>query len=605
VPECRRGFGLALLAALAWLVPAASVAQVPDTAQRADTLRRDTTDLFTIMQKGDEEAKVRLPVPHTIGTERLLPPLARIVLPRDSIDFRNAETLGDLLAEVGGVYLWRGGWVGRPELPNYLGRGATGVEYIVDGVPFIPVGPDSLAVDPSLLPLGGIERIEIDRLPGLLRVHLFLRNHDRLAPRTRLNIGRGNFDQARYDGQFEKRFRFGLGVSLGAGYNVTNGWDAPVGDFNQSNGLLQVNYLPSPRFGAQIRWLLTGVNREANLSGTDTIGLPVKGDRNEVQARVFHRTGGDSLGWRTDLIVSRTAWNGGEGPDTVDQSFWRTGVTVSNRTPTASLSGSLWYGSRWTTMDGRLSASWAPTGILSVAVEEVHQRHEGDRSSTWLGLQAGVRLPLGATASGMWRTGSVVARPAMAGDGSQDLSDREARVAWQRSWFGLEGSYTRLADFQPVAYRQFSPVIDSIAPSGPTEWITASVRVAPRQWFTLSGWYSTPLGPLPEGLPPHHSMITAAIRSKFLRTFPSGIFDLKLAISMENWSTGTLGRDPSGAPVTLAGATFVRGLIQMQFLGFIIYYDRYNILNSPSGYVPGFPLPVYGTTYGVRWTFLN
>ena len=47
---------------------------------------------------------------------------------RDSLDWSGAETVGDLLLRVPGLFLVRGGWIGRPELPSYLGRSAASVE---------------------------------------------------------------------------------------------------------------------------------------------------------------------------------------------------------------------------------------------------------------------------------------------------------------------------------------------------------------------------------------------------------------------------------------------------------------------------------------------
>jgi hypothetical protein len=99
--------------------------------------------------------------------------------------------------------------------------------------------------------------------------------------------------------------------------------------------------------------------------------------------------------------------------------------------------------------------------------------------------------------------------------------------------------------------------------------------------------------------------VQAAVRSKFLRTFPSGIFDLKLAMTMESWGTGVLGRDTAGTAVRLKGATIFRGLIQMQLSGLILYWDRSNLLNSDLPYVPGLPMPRNVSVYGVRWVFLN
>jgi len=110
------------------------------------------------------------------------------VFDRDSIEWGHASTVGDLLLQVPGVYLWRGGFVGRPEPVNYQGRGATSAEYYLDGLPYVATGVDSVAVDPALFSLSFLDRIEVERWPGLLRVHLVTRRHDRRAPRSRIGI---------------------------------------------------------------------------------------------------------------------------------------------------------------------------------------------------------------------------------------------------------------------------------------------------------------------------------------------------------------------------------------------------------------------------------
>src|SRR6185503_13991740 len=112
----------------------------------------------------------------------------------------------------------------------------------------------------------------------------------------------------------------------------------------------------------------------------------------------------------------------------------------------------------------------------------------------------------------------------------------------------------------------------------------------------LESWYSDPIGEVaPEGLPPTHSVNAATIRSKFLRQFPSGIFDLKLRLSLETWGTGVIGRDSLGAPIGLQGATFLRSLVQVQLDRFYIYLDRTNLGSTNLTYVPGFRIPSYGS----------
>jgi hypothetical protein len=594
------GLTLGRVVFVATLVMAKPLAgQIPDTTV-ADSVAQDTTDATALLIKSDEDSKVHLRAFPRVGLERLLPGWSRIVLPRDSIEFINAETLGDVLAQASGVYLWRGGWLGRAELPNYQGRGSTSVEYVLDGVPVLPLGQDSLAMDPSLFPLSMIDRVELETVPGLLRVHIYLRNHDLLSPRTRVAVARGDFDQARYEALFEKRFRSGFGVAGAVEFRST---PTTARRFDNNNVWLQMDWVPKATFGAQLRYLGTTTDREADVgTGTppDTLALAVKGGRSDVFGRVFWRNREDGLGRRLDLVVNRTAWSS----DSLTESRWQGGVIASSRARTSSLSATAMYGSKFTTFDGRLLAGWSSTEWLSTSLEGAFQAHEGGRTSTWLLARAGLRLPLGADLTGSWRLGKVVSVPFVSSDSAQDLSDREAYLSWQRSWIGGRVGYSRLAAFRPAAYRQFAQ-IDSIGASGPTEWLNVEGRISPRQWLTISGWYNHPLGPTPQGTPPNHSLINAAIRSKFLRTFPSGIFDLKLGISVENWGTGVIGLDAQGGPIVLPGATFVRGLIQMQFSGFIIYYDRFNLTNSTLSYVPGFPIPQNATTFGVRWSFLN
>jgi hypothetical protein len=74
---------------------------------------------------------------------------------------------------------------------------------------------------------------------------------------------------------------------------------------------------------------------------------------------------------------------------------------------------------------------------------------------------------------------------------------------------------------------------------------------------------------------------------------------------MESWGTGTIGRDLSGAPITLKGATFFRSLIQFQIDRFSVYWDRVNLTDAGRTYVPGFEIPGLGSNFGVRWEFLN
>lgn len=614
---CPAAVGLALLCP-AWLraqvpppAPVDSVGRpVVDTTGRPPV---DTTDQTGMLLRAEEDTRVRVPVAPRIGIANLLPVNSRIILTRDSIDFMNAETVGDVLSEVPGVFLWRGGWLGRAEAPNYLGRGATSVEWVIDGVPYTQLGFDSLTVDPSLLPIGWVDRIEIEQLPGLLRVHLMFREQDVLAPWTRLSVARGTFEQARYEGILQKRAARGMGYTLGVSYNISNGFNQDVGTFQNANVWLETSYVPSDRFGARLRYRLTSPDRDPGfregVTPRDTLSRPLRSDQSDLEARVFLAQRSDGLGRQVDFLVTRSSW----AYDTlripyseprISQQLIRAGVVMTHRWADRSLGGQVFYGSRWTKFDARANAGFSLTERVSASLEGAWQLHQDRRSSYWGLARAGVALPLGGALSGAWRVGQVVAMPSVPGDQAQSLSDRELTASLEQSWIGARASYTRTAAFSPVPYYQFVQV-DTIGAHGPTEWVTAHLRLAPKQWLVFQGWYATPLTTGPEGIPPDHSILTAAIRSKFLRTFPSGIFDLKLEFAAENWGTGTLGRDGQGDPVVLAGATVLRGLIQMRLGPFILYYDRYNLANTKLGYHPGLRQPANPYTFGIRWSFLN
>jgi hypothetical protein len=200
------------------LSPFTLSAQTLDDTLYSDSLDQDTVDYTARFLEAQEQVGVRVPTMPVPGQAGPRPALTRIVFDRDSIEWGHASTVGDLLLQVPGVYLWRGGFVGRPEPVNYQGRGATSAEYYLDGLPYVATGVDSVAVDPALFSLSFLDRIEVERWPGLLRVHLVTRRHDRRAPRSRIGIARGDRDFARYEAELERRGESGVGFVVGGDY---------------------------------------------------------------------------------------------------------------------------------------------------------------------------------------------------------------------------------------------------------------------------------------------------------------------------------------------------------------------------------------------------
>jgi TonB-dependent receptor-like protein len=589
-----------------YLSPLTLLGQIPEEEEEfpEDTLAPDTVNTTERYLKEQALASVRVPVLPLLGVDGPRPSLTRIVFNRDSIEWGHAATVGDLLSQVPGVYLWRGGYIGRPEPVNYQGRGATSAEYYLDGVPYVPAGVDSIAVDPAQFSISFLDRIEVERWPGQIRVHLFTRRHDRQAPRSRIAVARGDNNYARYEASLERRFSTGPGFALGADYLSSPTASGISSNYSNTQLWAQGSYLPTPWFGLQYQLLRSGPNRRAyvidNAGVADTIGPGFKANRTDAQIRMSIRKRKDELGPSADLIYARTGWDGAG----LDQQINQIGAYLTYRERTFSVGGSAFHRTRWTPLDVRATVGWNWFAPLSASAELVHLRHYGGRASDYANLAAGLEVMRGLALTATARIGKVVAAPAIPTDIEQDVRDYQAAVGWNRARLGFQVAYARTSAFAPFAYPEF-PRIPQLSPAPETDWITAYVRVAPLQWLTLETWYSDARDTTPDGIPPTHSVSAATIRSKFLRQFPSGIFDLKLRLSMESWGRGVIGRDGLGTPRPLRGATYFRSLIQIQLDRFQIYWDRGNLTATNRTYVPGFEIPGYGSNFGVRWEFLN
>jgi hypothetical protein len=438
----------------------------------------------------------------------------------------------------------------------------------------------------------------------LLRVYLFTRQHDRLAPRSRIAIARGDGDFARYEGELERRFQNGLGFALAGDYLNSPTASGLSSTYSNTQAFLQGSYVPTRKVGVQYQLLRSAPDRRPFVVNdpvpNDTIGPGFDAKRTDAQLRLSWRKSDEGLGPRVDLLYGRAGWDGAG----IEQQVNQVGGALAFRAPTFAVGASAYHRTRWTALDVRGTIGWNPVPQFTASAEAVHQRHYGGRNSDFVSLSAGLQPLRGVALTGSARIGNVVAAPAITADTAQEISDYEAAIGFERARVGLRLALSRTAAFSPFGYAEF-PRIVSIGAVPETEWVTASARLAPLRWFTLEGWYSDPRDATPEGIPPTHSLAAATIRSKFLRQFPSGVFDLKLRFSVESWGTGVIGRDASGTPIRLGGATFYRSLIQIQLQSFSIYWDRGNLSASGLTYVPGFELPSYGTVFGVRWDFLN
>ncbi|MEO6067178.1 MAG: Plug domain-containing protein [Gemmatimonadales bacterium] len=582
---------------LAAQIPVPTADSVPSDSARADSLRRDAT---TRLLAADALTSQRVPVLPDLSGEGPRAADSRRVLDRRDIAWRTAQSVSDLLSEIPGVYVWRGGWFGRPAYANYHGRGATSIDWVIDGVPYLPMGPDSIGVDPSLFALALFERVEIERWPGGLRVLLFTPHHQGLAPRSRIGITTGQFNVARFQGDLEYRWKNGLGLTGAAEY-----FDSPTAtgvntDANIVNGLLRAEYVPRPDRGVQVQFLSQASDRNPFVTDGDTIGSGLTGSRGELQARVFLRNGTEARHLQADVLYSRSRWSSGS----VDQVVEGAGMVLGLRSPRWRLGGTTWIRSRWTPLSMRGEAGFVPVDRLSLNAEATHESHDGGRTSDWMGLRAAVQLPLGFEADAGMRRGHRVVAPALAAAAAQDLSEVELRGRWRTSVVTLEAGVSHTGAFQPYRFASYLQ-IDSLRALGRTKWIELGATITPLPWMRLEGWYSDPRGAAPDGLPPTHTTVRGELRSRFLRKFPSGIFELRLAGEMETWGHGIIGTDGAGTPIPLRGATFFRLAAGLKLGGFQFFWDRVNTQSTKLTYVPGFKIPNLGQTFGVRWEFSN
>lgn len=589
------------------------VSQVPVTPP-ADTVRNDTTHADSLHPKHDtltttqrllqvqQDQNVQRPTPPLAHVETLQPAGTRIVFNRDSIDWATAETVSELLNRVPGVYLEQGGWLGRPVLPNYQGRGAGSVEYYLDGRPLIGLGPDSLAPDPSAYPLEFLDHVEIERGPGLLRVYLYSREHDRAAPRTKIGVATGDRGLARYFGSFERNYTGGISLVLAADYLGVNSPAGGTGGANITNGWAQLGWMPTPHFSIQGQYFTQDLSRDSLLDAVtgDSLSPALSGTRTDENLRASWQQRTDGLGPRLDFYAAQTFWKG----DSLQERLGVIGGIATLRRANLSAELTTLTYSAWTQLDNRINLAWAPSHLLSGSVEFINQDHSGNRASDWGTARLGLQLPAGFRIGGVLRDGHRVQNPSIVTDSAQKVQDGEVTAAIDLKALTIEAGFTRDNAWQPTAYEEFT-AIPGLAPLPRTDWITGHIRLAPLGWLTFESVYEEPRHILPDGVPPQHTYTTVTGRSRFLRNFPSGIFELKAQVALEAWSPGLGGHDTMGAPIPLPAASFYRADLQIKIGPFIAFFDRVNLKAVKTGSVPGYPIVLAGSTYGMRWEFSN
>src|SRR5439155_977578 len=174
-----------------------------------------------------------------------------------------------------------------------------------DGVPYLPLGRDSVYLDLGRISLAPLERVDVLVLPATLRVYLVTARQQSTATASQVRIATGQARTANYRGSYERRWRSGLGLSLVADYNNNDGVGGSSSTaFNSVDLWLNAEYLPTPRVGVSYQIASSAWKR----SPSDPAGLVdhFEYKRRDGIFRLFAAAREDGLGPRVDLAFVTT-----------------------------------------------------------------------------------------------------------------------------------------------------------------------------------------------------------------------------------------------------------------------------------------------------------
>jgi len=587
--------GLLVLA----LLPAALSAQV-DTTRRGtsvrDTSARDTTARDTTTALLPTFAPAIVPGP--------LPASARYTFTLDSVLLSNARTLSDLLVHIPGVYVARGGWYGEPEIVLYGGRGPASLEIYWDGMPMLPLGRDSVYLDPARIPLGPLERVDVIVLPASLRVYLVTSQHRPTTPRTQVGIVSGQQDIADYRAGYATRSHAGFGVSLLADW-ASIGIGSPsitTPAFGTSDIWVKADYVPpGGRVGASFQVSSSSWHRAA---ASDRRVDGWRQDRRDRLLRLFVAQRDDGLGWR----LTTTLGTSGISNDTLvrRRTVSVASIEASQAWRTATVSGLARFGAAGAPRQFEARAGWMPLSPITLAGSFRQTFYIGNRYGWRVYGTAGLTLPLGfsARAEVSWQEDAQAAL--VTSDPMHRTLDVAAWLRFENPQLTFEVGRGRRDPFAPLGFAAGIRTVDSLSPTPLTEFVAAhgTLHIAPG--FTLSGWYFDPVIGGGDFEPPRHGRVSATFYSKFWRVFKSGIFALRGEVAMESWSSWALGGiDSAGTHRALTGSSFVDTNLEMQLAGVTIFWSVTNVNIMRSSYVDGLGYPKGVQQYGARWFFTN
>ncbi len=529
---------------------------------------------------------------------------SRYTFTLDSILFSSARTLSDLLGHIPGVYVARGGWYGEPEIVLYGGRGPASLELYWDGVPMVPLGRDSIYLDPARIPLGPLERVDVIVLPASLRVYLVTSQHRPTTPRTQVGVVSGRSDIADYRAGYATRSRSGFGISLLADW-ASIGTSSPgitTPPFGTSDIWVKADYVPpGGRVGASFQVSSSSWHR-ATASDNRVDGW--RQDRRDRLLRFFVAERDDGLGWRLTASLGTS----GVSHDTLvtRRSVSFANLEASQTWRTATVSGVARVGAAGAPQQFEARAGWMPLSPITLAGSFRQSFYTANRYGWRAYGTAGLALPLGfsAQAEASWQEDAEAAL--VTTDAMHRALDVAAWVRFENRLLTVEVGRGRRDPFEPLGFAQGIKSVDSLNPTPLTEFVAAHATLHVVPGLTLSGWYFDPVVGGGDLEPPTHGRVSVAFYSKFWRVFQSGIFALRGEVAMESWSRSAFGGlDTTGATLGMTGSSFVDTNLEMQLAGVTLFWNVANINIMRSSYVTGLGYPKSIQQYGARWFFTN
>jgi len=587
-----------LVAVLSGAVAVGAAAQ-QDTTARDSTTRRDSTARDSTARDTTTVLLPVLPLPIAPGP---LPAGSRYTFTTDSLLFTNARTLSDLLAHIPGVYVARGGWYGQAEPVLFGGRGAgsAAIEVYWDGVPYLSIGRDSLALDPARIPLAPLERVDVIVLPAQLRVYLVTARPRSTAPLTQIGVATGELGIGGYRGGYATRSRSGLGVSFVFDQNSLDG-SGTTTSFNTTDLWLKAEFVPpSGRLGASLQLLSSSWSRKAESGRVDGW----RQERRDRLLRVFVAERSDGLGLRLVGTLS----NSSVARDTIasDRTLYQTSLELSRTWPETRIVGTARFGFDGAPRQLEAEAGWI-VGRLTLSGWARHATYAGNRTGYRTLVTAGVALPWRFSARGEVALNRDVRAPLDVTDTAfQRTTDVAGWLRWDQPRITVEVGRGRRDPFTPLGFEAGIKPVDHLGPTPRTDFIAAHASIQPLSGLFLSAWYFDPVVGGGDFEPPHHARASVAFYSKFWRVYKSGIFALRAEVAIESWSRwGLGGQDSSGAQLRLGGASFAETNFQFQLAGVTLFWIIRNSNGMRANYVQGLSHPKSVQVYGARWFFSN